>query len=180
MGYFFYLTLSFLYFLLFINGAIGDPLTIGSTCKAASQSDSKLSYDFCVAALKSDPKSRTADLKGLGIISIELSISNATNVVSNIAKLLKDKSIDPFAKTVLEDCLDLYSDAIPTLKEAVGKFNSKDYYQANVDVSSAMDASSTCEDGFKERKGVVSPLTKENHDIFQLTAISLAIIEMFH
>jgi pectinesterase inhibitor-like protein len=55
---------------------------------------------------------------------------------------------------------------------------SKDYSKANIDASAAMDSSSTCEDGFREREGVVSPLTKETNTFFQLTAIMLAFINM--
>ncbi|KAF8369656.1 hypothetical protein HHK36_032322 [Tetracentron sinense] len=57
-------------------------------------------------------------------------------------------------------------------------FKTKDFYVANVGVSSAMEASSTCEDGFKEKEGAVSPL-KKDRDFFQLNAIALAIINMF-
>nr|POF04333.1 putative invertase inhibitor [Quercus suber] len=53
---------------------------------------------------------------------------------------------------------------------------------ADIEVSSAMDASGTCEDGFKEMKvkRIVSPLTKDNNIFFQLSAISLAFINICH
>ncbi|KAF8379146.1 hypothetical protein HHK36_028575 [Tetracentron sinense] len=163
----------------FSHGAISVNL-IRNTCKKASQSDPKLSFNFCVASLRRNPKSQTADLQELGVISMELAIANATSTSSSISKLLKNKKLDPFTSICLKDCLGLYLDAVPTLKDAIEDFKTRDFYVANVGVSSAMEASSTCEDGFKEKEGAVSPLKKEDRDFFQLNAIALAIINMFH
>ncbi|XWS45772.1 hypothetical protein CRYUN_Cryun14cG0008000 [Craigia yunnanensis] len=44
------------------------------------------------------------------------------------------------------------SDAIPTTKEAIDDYKSKNYDDANIDVSSVMDASTTCEDGSRKKK----------------------------
>lgn len=41
-----------------------------------------------------------------------------------------------------------------------------------------IDASTTCEDGFEEKEGVVSPVKKRNDDVFRLSAIALSIIDM--
>ncbi|KAK7847420.1 putative invertase inhibitor [Quercus suber] len=73
-------------------------------------------------------------------------------------------------------------DAIPALKAAMHAFMSKGFDTADIEVSSAMDASGTCEDGFKEMKvkRIVSPLTKDNNIFFQLSAISLAFINICH
>lgn len=164
-------------FLLFHCSLASDLVHV--SCTEASKSDPNFSYQFCVSALESNPKSRTAEtLQDLFVISVRLTISNASDVVSRVSKLLKDNKFDDFAKLCLRDCLELYSDAVSSLKEALRDFKSKDLYKANVEISSAMDASSTCEDGFKERKGAVSPLTKENSVFFQLTAISLAFTTM--
>jgi pectinesterase inhibitor-like protein len=84
------------------------------------------------------------------------------------------------AKSCLNDCFQLYMDAVSSLKDAMKALKSRDFATANIEVSSAMDASITCQDGFKERKGQVSPLTKDNQMFFQLTAFSLAFIIMCH
>ncbi|KAL0380021.1 UNVERIFIED_CONTAM: putative invertase inhibitor [Sesamum angustifolium] len=57
-------------------------------------------------------------------------------------------------------------------------FNARRFDDANVEISSIMEASTTCEDGFKEKQGVVSPLTKRNGDTFQLSAVALSIMRM--
>lgn len=86
--------------------------------------------------------------------------------------------MDGFVKARLDDCLELYSDAIPTLKECKREYKQKRFNDANVKVSSIMEAPSTCEDGFHEKQGVVSPLTKNNKNVFQLAALTLSIVNM--
>ncbi|KAK9094897.1 hypothetical protein Scep_026366 [Stephania cephalantha] len=54
------------------------------------------------------------------------------------------------------------------------------YFDANIQVSAVMDASTTCEDGFSEKEGEVSPLTSMNNVMFQLCAIALSITNMFN
>ncbi|KAK4846294.1 hypothetical protein QYF36_015521 [Acer negundo] len=58
---------------------------------------------------------------------------------------------------------------------------SYDYEKASLDVSSAMDAPTTCEDGLKEKMNgdQLSPLNEKNDIFFELTAIPLAFITMF-
>ncbi|XP_008229513.1 PREDICTED: putative invertase inhibitor [Prunus mume] len=164
------------FLVLFHSTIMGSNDLIQLSCKKASQGDPNLSYKFCVSSLEANAKGHSLDLQELVVISLNLTVANATNINSTISKLLKDKAFDKFAKECLRGCSELYADAIPTLQEALCAFQSKDFAKANIEVSSAMDASSTCEDGFKEKKGEVSPLRKENDVFFQLNAISLAFI----
>ena len=133
-----------------------------------------MKYHFCVASLESDPRSRTATLEELGAISVMVTISNATNLKSYILELLEDKRFDPYSKGCLRDCLELYSDAIDTLRNALDDFKNKHYIDAKQGFTSAMDASGTCEEGFMEKEGEASPLTKEDERFFQLCAMDLA------
>ena len=54
---------------------------------------------------------------------------------------------------------------------------SGDYRSANVHLSAALDAPSTCEDGFKE-KHTTFPVTNENNVLFQKIVILLAFTNM--
>ncbi|CAK7356222.1 unnamed protein product [Dovyalis caffra] len=147
-------------------------------CYEAANSDPNLSNDFCVASLEANPKSNNASLEELVEISTKLAISNVTNISYYISQLLNAKSIDKYTAGALQDCLELYSDANSTLHDFILDLKSKAYFKANVDVSTAMDSSSTCENGFKERTGAVFPSTKENDTFFPLTAIIIAFINM--
>ncbi|KAK6918142.1 Pectinesterase inhibitor domain [Dillenia turbinata] len=101
-----------------------------------------------------------------------------TNTRCHTRHLLENKRLDPYIKQCLEDCLELYSDALPYVRQAIKEYRAKNYVDANIHISAAMDASTTCENGFKEKKGVVSPLTKRNKNTFQLSAIALSIMNM--
>lgn len=172
------ITFLITFFLLFLVSLSSN--LIQDSCENAAKNDPNLSYEFCVASLEANPRSQNATLQELVIISLGLTISNAKNISSHIEQLLSLKSFDKHTKIGLQDCLELYSDAHSTLLEAMENVKLKDYEGANVEISSAMDASTTCEDGLKEKKGGVSPLTKENSIFFQFTVISLAFINMFH
>ncbi|KAK9274277.1 hypothetical protein L1049_019091 [Liquidambar formosana] len=175
-----FLALSLFLFPVFTFHLTTGTNLINETCRNSSQNDPNVNYNFCVASLKAAPDSHCASLRHLGLISIRLIRYNATNTRCYIKELLKNTKLDPYVKQCLTDCLDLYSDAIPTLKEAMLDYRAKNFTDANMEISAAMDASTTCEDGFVQEDGVVSPLTKRNNDTFQLSAIALSIINMVH
>lgn len=152
---------------------------IPETCRTCAERDPNLSYNFCVTSLQAAAESHcAADLRELGKISIKLLKHNVTSTRQHIKKLLQKKKLDPFVKACLSDCFELYSDAIPDVTKALKEYKTKHYEDANIDVSSISTASTTCEDGFNEKNGVVSPLTKRNTYTFQLSAIALSIINM--
>lgn len=107
--------------------AATNPL-IQETCKKAAQIDPNLSYGFCTSALQSAPNSLCADsLPKLGLISIKLVRANVTSIRCYIKYLLRDKKIDPYVRSCLDDCLELYSDALPTIKQALKDYQAKRY-----------------------------------------------------
>ncbi|XP_021287107.1 putative invertase inhibitor [Herrania umbratica] len=167
------------FFFLLLVSARSD--VIQDSCDKAAKGDRNINFDFCVASLEGNPKSKTAaSTESLVPISIEMAISNATSISSIISKLLENKNLDKFTRSCLEDCAELYSDAQPSLETGGQAVESKDYGTAKTVISAALDAPVTCEDGFKEREGLVSPLTKENDEFFQLTVVPLAFINMLN
>ncbi|MCD7448447.1 hypothetical protein HAX54_042245 [Datura stramonium] len=103
---------------------------------------------------------------------MELSLENATNTISTIEKMLSGKEFDPFAIDCLRDCLELYADAIAMLVDAFAAFLSEHFDIATVLMRTVMDATSTCDEEFTEKKGELTPLAKENYNLFQLSEIS--------
>ncbi|XP_057537656.1 putative invertase inhibitor [Amaranthus tricolor] len=165
---------SFFLFMTTINASI----LINQTCKNSSKTKPNINYKFCVYALQSFPASHCADITRLGQNAITLIKHNVTDTRCYIKQLLQYKKIGNDTKSALQDCIDLYSDSLSTLREAIIDYRSSRFVDANVKVSSVMDASSTCEDGFDDI-GVVSPLKERNNRVFQLSAIALSIINMF-
>ncbi|OAY49468.1 putative invertase inhibitor [Manihot esculenta] len=173
---YFYLLLIFITFL----AITATNLIIQETCRKCAHNDPNIHYSFCVASLQSSPDAHCANnLRQLGIISLKLTRLNVTDTRHNIKDLLKNKRLDSSLRSCLNDCFDLYSDAIPTIKQAIKDYNSNHYEDVNIAVSAVTDASTTCEDGFKEI-GIVSPLTGRNNNTFELSAIALSIINMLH
>ncbi|GMH13769.1 hypothetical protein Nepgr_015610 [Nepenthes gracilis] len=156
---------------------------IHQTCKASSTTDPNINYTFCVNALQAAPASRCARLPRLGLLSLRLARDNATDTRCYIRQYMKSKAkvLDPRAKAALDDCLELYSDSIATLLEAMQDYRAKRFADVNVKVSSVIDGSDTCEDGFTEG-GIASPLSRQNNFSFQLSAMVLSIVNkiQFH
>ncbi|CAK9174205.1 unnamed protein product, partial [Ilex paraguariensis] len=147
----------FLFFLLFIHGTKAKNL-IHETCRTCAQSDPNINYTFCASSLQAAPASRRASVRGLGSISITLIEQNVTDT-RHFIKHLMGMKLDSYVKECLSDCFDLYTDAIDSVQKAREQYNSKQYDEANVVISTVLDATSTCEGGFTEKKGLVSPLT---------------------
>ncbi|KAA8515802.1 hypothetical protein F0562_018587 [Nyssa sinensis] len=157
--------------------ANGDNL-IQDTCKICAQNDPNVKFDFCTTTLQAAPGSNCTSLHGLGMISIRLIRYNVTDTRCYIKQLLNDTKFDPYVKACLSDCFDLYSDAIPSVDQAMKYYDSKRYDDADIHISAVMDAATTCEDGFSEKEGAVSPLMKRDDDMFQLSALALSIMHM--
>ncbi|XP_051132405.1 putative invertase inhibitor [Andrographis paniculata] len=173
-----FFALFHLLFVLMTIPATESQSLINSTCKNIARNDPNINFNFCKTSLQAAPASRCASLRGLGMISIRLVRYNVTDTRCHIKQLLRNRKWDPYTKQCLSDCFELYSDAIPSVKQAMRYYNDKRFDDVNVQITSIMDASTTCEDGFKERKGVVSPLTKRNKDVFQLSAITLSAMRV--
>ncbi|KAI3858679.1 hypothetical protein MKX03_027382 [Papaver bracteatum] len=179
MSHLFSFSAIFIVFLVlnsFHHGVNGD--LISDLCKNASTSDPQLKYDFCVASLSANPASKHAhDLAELGVISMRTCLKKATSIHSYMAKILKRGKEKPAEQQWLERCLQLYSSAIDGVQKAIASFKIKDYSSANIEITTAMDSSVSCEELFKENFGqdLTSPLAKQDGEFYQLTEISLDI-----
>ncbi|CAN4078131.1 unnamed protein product [Withania somnifera] len=150
---------------------------INSTCKGCSDKSSDMNYNFCVTSLQAVPVTHVTNLQGVGIVAMELALENATNTISTIEKMLSSKEFDLFAMDCLRDCLELYADAIAMLVDAFMAFLSEHFDIATVLMRTVMEATSTCDEEFTEKKGELTPLAKENYNLFQLSDISSCIIK---
>ncbi|XP_038888305.1 putative invertase inhibitor [Benincasa hispida] len=150
------------------------------SCKLAAKTDPYVDYKLCVQILKANPNSKDANFKDLVMISINQSKANATEIRSEISQLIKgtNEKWGKYSLNCLKSCLELYSEAVSDLKKALRALEMEDYETTNTEVSAAMDAPVSCEDGYKEKDGEVSPLTEINDGFFQLIAISLAFVNM--
>ena len=154
---------------------------INQTCKKCADQSPVINYSFCSASLQAVPVSRAiTNLQGLALVAMELALESATTTILAIEQLLGNETsagaLDPLSLRCLEDCLELYSDGVATLADAIGAFLGELYGAAGVWLSAVMEAPVTCEEGFKElRREVVSPLASQNYDFFQFCDVALCI-----
>ena len=180
---FFFLTLSPQTTQHSTSNLISSPEIINQTCAKCAELSKVFSYDFCAASLQTVPISHAiTNLQGLALVAMELALANATTTVLTIKQMLNvndSMSLDPFSSICLKDCLELYSDGIETIVDAIGALLSQNYERAGVWLSAVMEAPVTCEEGFQEMKGQLeSPLVKENYNLFQLCDIALCITRL--
>lgn len=73
--------------------------------------------------------------------------------------------------------MDVYTDAMSSLKDSVKAIRGARYEDANILISSVLDTPGSCEDGFTEG-GVESPLSEVDEAFFGLVAIDLGIVAL--
>ena len=100
-----------------------DAFVLSSACSRAN-SLQNVSPDFCLTSLQVDPKSTSANLTGLLQNSINLTIKNTTDVMSQVRYLLSDSTY-AHLKEGLSCCQISYSSAINSLSEALDQISKK-------------------------------------------------------
>ncbi|XP_010494899.1 PREDICTED: putative invertase inhibitor [Camelina sativa] len=177
MKYLLYLIVTFF---LLLNGFSTAQTLIRDSCKKAAAKNPKFKNDICVKSLETNPQSKAAkDLAGLVVASTKNAASKATSLKGTVDKILKGKKMNKMSEMALRDCLQLYTDAIDSLNQALASVKSRDYNTVATVLSAAMDAPSTCETGFKEIKTPQkSPVTKDNDTLYQMILIPLSFTNM--
>jgi pectinesterase inhibitor-like protein len=141
---------------------------IEDTCKR-----SKTPFmDLCVTSLRSDPRSSSADVKGLVHITFELVQSNVTDTFGQVKALL-ETTTDPDVKQSLNDCFGLYKKSVSTtLPDAISALDSS-LELAGILINEVKSNAEDCErdftDGPNSRK---SPLGDRNLVAFRLGDIA--------
>ncbi|MED6179998.1 hypothetical protein PIB30_006115 [Stylosanthes scabra] len=151
---------------------------VDQTCQKCANQSKILSYPLCSTSLPVIPVSHSANLQGLALIAMELALENVTSTIETIDKLLDDETVSSIVIDNLKDCMEMYSDGAWTIVNSIGAFLSGNYEVPINWMSSVMESASTCQQGFVDKKGVKSPLTTENYNLFQLSGIAVCIIQM--
>ncbi|XP_057476688.1 pectinesterase inhibitor [Actinidia eriantha] len=129
---------------------------------------------LCLQALKSDPRSASKDLKGLGQFSIDIAEVFAKQT-SKIIASLTNQATDPKLKGRYETCSENYSDAIDSLGQANQFLKSGDYNSLNIYASAAFDGAVTCEDSFEGPPDIPTQLHQADLKLEDLCDIILVI-----
>ncbi|CAK9187620.1 unnamed protein product [Ilex paraguariensis] len=144
-----------------------DANLIDSTCKHTPY------YQLCVSTLRSNPKSSTADVTGLGLIIVGVVKSKSTQALSSINMFLRSK---PELKIPLKNCAESYKVVLTAdLPEAVEALTKGDPKFAEDGMNDAAREAQSCESGFSLKK---SPLTGLNGAVHDLSVVAASIARM--
>lgn len=103
---------------------------------------------FCLKALKSDPRSATADVHGLAKISIDMARAIAVRTFGFIGSLDK-RETNPQLKKRYALCSVSYDNAIGYAEAAEGSLGTQDYQSLSIQASAVMSEVDECEESFK-------------------------------
>ena len=146
------------------------------TCKSFGANHKDIGYDYCIKFFQSVKGSATADKRGLAVIAAQITGTTAGRTHERISAL-KKSVMDKKVRSGLDDCDELYSDAVDELGDAakgVKSGTSQGLKDAVTNLSAAADAPQTCETGFQEL-GVKSPLAAEDSEFTRQVSVALVV-----
>ncbi|KAK4282521.1 hypothetical protein QN277_013885 [Acacia crassicarpa] len=132
------------------------------------------SKDVCIETLKKDPRSETAGLKEVALMSVQAAKDNASEIISHLKVLVVDDSLEPDVQQGISDCLDVLGDAQEQLNTAAAAMLAKVGEDTEKWLQAAVDAVSTCE-GFLNGEDQILLHKEDNFRL--LCNISLSISE---
>ncbi|XP_047339879.1 pectinesterase inhibitor-like [Impatiens glandulifera] len=130
----------------------------------------------CNLVLGPAPGASTADLKGLGYISINIALTNAKQTLSYIESLVK-QAIDKMLRNRYQTCVENYASTIDSLEQSKTFLNNGDIPSLRTFASAAFDGPETCNDSFEGPPAAPSKLNDDNRKLEGLVDILLTIGE---
>ncbi|KAJ9174945.1 hypothetical protein P3X46_013538 [Hevea brasiliensis] len=138
--------------------------------------DKTLYKDLCISTLGS---TNVKDMQSLAELVLNITSSNGSETQKLIAEILnKSSNNNNFMKIYLRDCSEAYQNAVDQLNKSMAALKSKAFNDLNTWVTAAMSNAESCENGFKENPGTVSPFTNSNKKFSQLCSITLTITNL--
>ncbi|KAM3319525.1 cell wall / vacuolar inhibitor of fructosidase 2-like [Capsicum chacoense] len=135
-------------------------------------------FNLCVASLRTDPHSRTADIKGLTCIMMEMCLYKAKGISSQIERIIK-QATDRGFKECLEICLKEFGLAIDNhLPYAIKQLDSGDYVDATYSLMGVDSSAETCENQFTDPSVFTSPLTDVDAKFLNLTLVTGVLMSL--
>ncbi|PRQ45115.1 putative pectinesterase inhibitor domain-containing protein [Rosa chinensis] len=162
----------FLALLLYYHSIVvtaADQALLDKICQLAQ------SYDFCLSTLRNDPRTGQADLRGLSLISIAITIDEVRDVSDRLPNIpVPNHPVDQQRKKA---CQTDYSDALTSFQKAYQTSAKGDYWGVIDLVRVGANKAIDCEDIYKRDPISVSPVSTDNHKVIQLAEITLIVID---
>ncbi|XP_059295375.1 cell wall / vacuolar inhibitor of fructosidase 2-like [Lycium ferocissimum] len=162
------LTVIFFMSLSLITFSSGD--LIDDICRKSSD------FKVCTDSLRTDPKSSSADEKGLVRILLQQCLAKATSIYNEIVFLLKETK-EPVLKQCLEVCKDNYDGAKDDVAATIKSFDANDFTEAISHASAVESGPIDCEESFTEPPVRKSPTKQKSNDLINFVGLTAGLID---
>ena len=169
----------------FILCLILHQFSLSATVKAANlvqETCNKTRYsDVCLETLKSDPNSKTADVKGLARIMLKHGLAYSKDTYARVNKMFNETK-DPIMKSCLHVCSEIYSLSVEVnFPHAITALENNDYRESSRILDSAYDDPETCNDAFVERPVIKTPpFTDRNNYLEKMIDVACTIVNSLY
>ncbi|KAL4594158.1 hypothetical protein ACB092_12G001100 [Castanea dentata] len=154
-----------------VSHALVDEAFLENICQKT------VDYEFCQSTLRSDARTFTANLDGLVLISISITVSHVLNTIDQIPNILKTLT-DPLDKTRLQNCQTDYKEIQVKLNAAFSASDAKSYQEALNSLSGALIKRVECNDEYRLTPPIRdSPLLDASTKLQKLVDITWVLIE---
>ncbi|XP_049387848.1 cell wall / vacuolar inhibitor of fructosidase 1-like [Solanum stenotomum] len=152
---------------------------IGLTMRDLIEDVCRTSSDFkvCIDALRADPKSSSADKKGLVHILLQQCLAKAKSIYNEIVSLL-EQAKEHVLIQCLQVCKENYDSSIDDAETAIKDFDANDFPGAMSAVSDVVSAPDTCEETFNESVKI-SPIKSKDDDFMNFINLTASLINQF-
>ncbi|KAK4374033.1 hypothetical protein RND71_004710 [Anisodus tanguticus] len=133
---------------------------------------------YVLNLLERDPRSASADKKGLARIMVQLSQAKASDILNQTKVLLK-KIKEPVLKQCLEVCRDNYDMAVFWYSDSIKYIDAGDFDDATRCTSAPMNDADTCDESFTEPPVRKSPLKQKTDEFIHFADLTFSFLHQF-
>ncbi|KAM0860216.1 hypothetical protein ACQ4PT_046682 [Festuca glaucescens] len=155
----------------------GADATLEIVCKAASNNDVGVNYDFCVKELGNHPWAHDTDAWGLAMQAADCGIGNAYRAIEDIEGMLEKPGSDAKAKEALGQCDGLYTGMKYAFANAHDWIKNRNYTAGKEEAEKVITLANLCDD-ILAKAAVPSPLTERSTYSLQIAIVCSAIITL--
>ncbi|CAM0903134.1 unnamed protein product [Alopecurus aequalis] len=148
-------------------------------CQFFGANHKDIRFDYCIKFFQPYKGSATTDKRGLAVIAAQITgarVGRTDKRISALKASVKDRRV----RSVLDNCDELYSNAVDELHAAamgVQAGTPQGLKDAVTNLSAAAGAPQTCAIGFQEL-GVKSPLAAENAEFIKEVSVALVLTSL--
>ncbi|CAM0948360.1 unnamed protein product [Alopecurus aequalis] len=167
------LTMAPLVLAIIALGVSGVGANVDTICKAASDKDELVGYQFCITLLANS----NGDAWGLAKAAAYLGVKSTYIAIKDIKGLLAKLGTDAKKKAVLEQCNGFYGSIKFAFANARDRINKRNYAAGKEEATKAISLAHQCDD-ILETAIVPSPLWQQSFSSIQTTIVCRAITNL--